>query len=72
VSSTEAFQWTAVPTLQVELPTATATPSNPNLVVGEECQKDYLDKDVGEGARSLDLKAARILEEAVVATWKVH
>jgi hypothetical protein len=27
---------------------------------------------MGEGARSMNLKVARILPEAVVATWKVH
>jgi hypothetical protein len=27
---------------------------------------------VGEGTRSLDLKADRILPEVVAATWKVH
>jgi CubicO group peptidase (beta-lactamase class C family) len=31
-----------------------------------------LDTTVEEGAISLDLKVARILSEAVAATWKVH
>jgi hypothetical protein len=48
------------------------TTSNPNPVVGEECWKADLDTVVGEGARSLDLKAARILLEVVAAMWKVH
>jgi hypothetical protein len=61
-----------VPALQVELPTTSTTASNHDLVVGEECRKASLDKAVGEGARSLDLKAARILAEVVAATWKVH
>jgi hypothetical protein len=41
---------------------------NPDLSVGEECQKADQDTAVGEDARSLDLYAARILPEAVVAT----
>jgi hypothetical protein len=40
--------------------------------VGEECWKADLDTVVGEGARSLNLKAARILLEVVAAMWKVH
>jgi hypothetical protein len=31
-----------------------------------------LDMTVGEDARSLNLKAARILTEVVAATWEVH
>jgi hypothetical protein len=46
--------------------------SNPDSAVGEECQMVDLDTTVGEGARSLDLKAARILSEAVASKWKVH
>jgi hypothetical protein len=46
--------------------------SNPDSAVGEECRMVDLDTTVGEGARSLDLKAARILSEAVVSKWKVH
>jgi hypothetical protein len=60
------------PALQVELPTASLTASNPDPAVGEECRKAGLDTTVGEGARSLDLKAARILLEAVAGTWKVQ
>jgi hypothetical protein len=40
--------------------------------MGEECRKDDLDMAMGEDARSLDLLAARILLEAVAATWEVH
>jgi hypothetical protein len=40
--------------------------------VEEEYWKADLDIVVGEGGRSLDLKAARILSEVVVAMWKVH
>jgi hypothetical protein len=72
VSFTEVFQRVAAPAFQVELPTASVTVSNPDPAVGEECQKADLDMAVGEGARNLDLKAVRILPEAVVATWKVH
>jgi hypothetical protein len=68
----KAFQKAVAPALQVELPMALATGSNPDPSVGEEYQKANLDLAVGEGARSLDLKAARILWEAVVAMWKVH
>jgi hypothetical protein len=54
--STEAFQRVAALVLQVELPTTLAMASNP-------------DPAVGEGTRSLDLKAAKSLSEAVAATW---
>jgi hypothetical protein len=40
--------------------------------VREECRKADLDTTMGEDARSLDLKAAKILMEAVAATWDVH
>jgi hypothetical protein len=40
--------------------------------VREECRKADLDTTMGEDAKSLDLKAARILMEAVAATWDVH
>jgi hypothetical protein len=72
VSSTEAIQRAVTPTLQVELPTASAMTSTPNPSVGEECQKADLDTAMGENAISLDLYAARILPEAVSATWEVH
>jgi hypothetical protein len=49
-----------------------ATPSTRNPSLGDECQKVDLDTAVGEDARSLDLKAARILTEAMAATWEVH
>jgi hypothetical protein len=72
VSSTEAFQRAATPSLQVELPMAMATASNPDLAVEEECRKTDIDTAVGEGTRRMDLKAAKILLEAVATTWKVH
>jgi hypothetical protein len=72
VLSTEAFQRAATPVLQVGLPTVSVTASNPNLAVGEECRIADLDTVVGEGARSLDLKATRILSEAEATMWKVH
>jgi hypothetical protein len=43
------------------------TSSTPDPSMGEECRKV-----VEADARSLDLKAARILPEAVVGTWEVH
>jgi hypothetical protein len=46
--------------------------SNPDPSVGEECQKADLDTVVGEDARSLGLKAARIPPDAVAATWDLH
>jgi hypothetical protein len=49
-----------------------AMASNPDSTVGEDCRMADLDTTVEEGARSLDLKVARILSEAVAATWKVH
>jgi hypothetical protein len=48
------------------------TANNPDPDVEEECQKADLDTTVGEGARSLDLKAVRTLPGVVAATWKVH
>jgi hypothetical protein len=46
--------------------------SNSGPSIREECRKADLDTAVGEDARSLDLKAVRILLGAVAATWKVH
>jgi hypothetical protein len=60
------------PTLQVVQPMASATASNPDPAVGEECRKTDLDMAVGEGARSLDLLVARSLKEVVAATSKLH
>jgi hypothetical protein len=55
VSSPEVIQRVVTPSLQVELPTASATASTPDPSVGEECWKVDLDTAVGEDARSLDL-----------------
>jgi hypothetical protein len=46
--------------------------SSPDPSVGEEGFQADLDMTVGADASSLDPKAARILPEAVVATWEVH
>jgi hypothetical protein len=67
MSSTEVFQMAAALAPQVKLPTVSATTSNHDPVVREECRKADLDTAVGEGIRSLDLKAVRILPEAVTA-----
>jgi hypothetical protein len=72
VSSTEAIQRATAPALHVELPMTSATTSNPDPSMGEECRKADLDTVVGEDARSMDLKAPRILPEAAVVTWEVH
>jgi hypothetical protein len=56
----------------VKLSTASVIASNPDPAVGEECRKADLDTTVGEGTKSMDLKVARILPEAVPATWNVH
>jgi hypothetical protein len=84
LSSTEASQRVAAPTLQVEIPTVVVMPalqvefptavvtSSPNSSLGEEGRQVDLDTDVGEDASCLDLKAARILPEAVAATWEVQ
>jgi hypothetical protein len=82
LSSTEAIQTVAAPTLkveirtamtthalQVEIPTAVTTVSSPDPSVGEEGLQADLDMTVGEDASSLDPKAARIL---VAATREVH
>jgi hypothetical protein len=47
--SIEAFRRVMTPALQVELPMASLTASNPDLAVGEECRKANLDMAVGEG-----------------------
>jgi hypothetical protein len=70
--SIEAFRRVMAPALQVELPMASVTASNPDPAVGEECRKANLDMAVGEGARSMDLKRAKISSEVMAATWKVH
>jgi hypothetical protein len=46
--------------------------SSPDPYVREEGLQADLDMDVGVDASSLDLKATRILPEAVAATWEVH
>jgi hypothetical protein len=55
VSSTDAIQRVAAPTLQVELPTALVMTSTPDPSMGEECRKANLDMVVGEDAITLDL-----------------
>jgi hypothetical protein len=57
VSSTEAIQRAVALALQVELPTASVTTSNPDPSVEEECRKADLDTGVGRMAE---------------ATWEVH
>jgi hypothetical protein len=57
----------AAPALQVEIPTVAITAA----AAVSSLQAD-LDTAVGADARSLDLKAVRILPEAVSATWEVH
>jgi hypothetical protein len=49
VSSTEAIGRAAASALQVDLPMVSATASNPDPTVGEECQKTNLDTAVGGG-----------------------
>jgi hypothetical protein len=56
------------PILQVEIPTAVAADSSPDPSVGQEGLQADLDMTVGADASSLDLKAARILSEAVATT----
>jgi hypothetical protein len=51
---------------------ASVTASTPDPSVGEEYLQAYLDTGVGEDVRKLDLKAARILSEAVVTMWELH
>jgi hypothetical protein len=51
---------------------ASTLTSTPDPSMGEECRKADLDMAMGEDTRSLDLLAARILLEAVAATWEVH
>jgi hypothetical protein len=68
----EAIQRAVAPTLQVKIPMASASASTPDPSVGEECLQADLDTAVGVDASSLDLKAARIMTEAVMATWEVY
>jgi hypothetical protein len=72
MSSTEVFQRAVVPALQVEHPIASVTASTSDPSIGEECWKVDLDTVVGEDARTLNLKATRILPETVAVTWEVH
>jgi hypothetical protein len=70
------IQRAAPPALQVEIPTASAlalvSASTPDPSMGQECLQADLDTVVGADASSLDPKVARIMSEAVVATWEVH
>jgi hypothetical protein len=72
MSSTEAIQSAVVATLHVEIPMMAVMACSPDLSVGEEGLQADLDTAVGVDTSSLDLKAARILPEAVAATWEVH
>jgi hypothetical protein len=72
VSSTEVIQRVVAPALQEEIPMMAALASSPDLSVGEEGLQADLDMAVGADASSLDPKVARILLEAVAATWEVH
>jgi hypothetical protein len=72
MSLMEVIQMAVVPALQVEIPTALVIASIPDPSVGEQCLQADLDTSVGVNARSLDPKLARILPEAVAATWEVH
>jgi hypothetical protein len=71
-SSTEEIQRVVAPALQVEIPMAAMLASSPDPSVGEEVLQADLDTAVGVDASSLDPKVARILSEAVAATWEVH
>jgi hypothetical protein len=51
---------------------ASASASTPDPSMGEECLQTDLDMAVVADTSSLDLKAARILPEAVAAMWEVH
>jgi hypothetical protein len=72
LSSTEAIQRVAVPTLQVEIPTVVAVASSPDPSLGEEGLQADLDTIVRADTSSLDPKVAKILPKAVAATWEVH
>jgi hypothetical protein len=72
MSSMEAIQRVVAPALHVEIPMMEASTSTPDPSIGQECLQADLDMAVGEDTNSLDLKAARILPEAVAATWEMH
>jgi hypothetical protein len=61
-----------VPTLEVEIPTTVMMTSSSDPSVREEGLQADLDAVVGADTSSMDLKAVRILSEAVAATWEVH
>jgi hypothetical protein len=63
---------TAVPALQVEIPTVAAVASSPDPSMGKEGLQADLDTAVGANASSLDPKSVRILSEAVAAMWEVQ
>jgi hypothetical protein len=72
VTLTEARQRASAHALLVEITTAAAVASSPDPSVEEGGLQAVLDMAARANARSLDPKAARILPEAVVATWEVH
>jgi hypothetical protein len=72
VTLTEARQRASAHALLVEIPTAAAVASSPDPSVEEGGLQAVLDMAARANARSLDPKAARILLEAVAATWEVH
>jgi hypothetical protein len=63
---------TVVPTLQVKVPTTAVAANSPDPSMGEEVLQADLDTAVGADTSRLDPKAARILLEAMAATWEVH
>jgi hypothetical protein len=60
------------PTHQVEIPMVVAAASSPDPYMGEVGLQADLDMIVGVDASSLDPKVARILPEAIAATWDVR
>jgi hypothetical protein len=73
VTSTEVSQRVAVHALLVEIPTAVVVVANSlDPSMGEGGLQADLDMTSWTEAKSLEPKVARILLEAVAATWEVH
>jgi hypothetical protein len=68
----EASQWAAVHALLVEIPTTVVVANSPDPSVMDDGLQADLDTIAQAHAKSLDPNVARILPEAVVATWEVH
>jgi hypothetical protein len=76
VAPTEAIQRAVALALQVEIPAMAVVPALqveiPMVAVAASSLQDDQDTAIWADTRSLNPKAARILQEAMAATWEVH